>query len=216
MRVGSLALVLVVAAGCSEAPATTTVAGSPRRNAAVQYATSALRALEGTEFEVLGAAGLGGLVVDLCEGLGVGAIGVAAADTGIDAPDEDVTILLEVLRTGLDQVCPEQVAVDLAAIYLEAVSGAAESAGAIGAFDEIAVIRAAPVVCDTLDSGEGPEEAVQAAVWVLYGVRVDSADGLGARIGEDRGVVTGAVLAAATALVCPEHLGAVESFLEAR
>ena len=175
------------------------------------YAVSALRALEGTAFEVLDSSDLGAVVVDLCEGLGVGAMGVAAADLGIDAPEADVAILLEVLRTGLDQVCEERVVIDLTSIYLATITGAVGDAGAAAAYDEIAVIRAAPVACDRLEADAGAEAALLAVLGVLYGVEADTLEDVG--IDADQGVVAGAVLAAATALLCPDRLTEIEALV---
>jgi hypothetical protein len=182
--------------------------------AATEYAASALRALEGTAFESLGVAGLSALIEGLCNGLGVGAIGVMAADTGIAASEGDVAIVLEVLRTGLDQVCEDKVVIDLTSIYLGAVAQAASGAGATDAYDEIAAIRAAPVVCDALRSGSGAEVALLGAMETLYGIRAASLEGIAGRVSPEQGVVAGAVLAAATAIVCPEHLSEVELLLE--
>lgn len=210
----TIALVLVLAAcGGDAAPATTTGGITALDRAAAQYAASATRAIEGTAFEVLDAGDLADIVVGLCEGLGVGAIGVAAADTGIEAGEADVAIFLEVLRTGLDQVCEERVVVDLTSIYLDTISTAAAGAGAASAFDEIAAIRAAPVVCEELDRGLGGAAAVLAVADVLYGIRAGSLDDLAASLDPAQGTVVGAVLATATALLCPRHLESVEALL---
>jgi len=207
-----VAFVLVLAAcGGGTSATTTTAPASDLDRVASSYAVTALRALEGTAFEALDARDLAGVVVDLCEGLGVGAMGVAAADLGIEAPETDVAILLEVLRTGLDQVCEERVVVDLTSIYLRTITTAVTEAGAEGAYDEIAVIRAAPVVCDALEAGAGAEAALLDAVAVLYGVEAASLPDL--TIGPEQGLVAGAVLASATALLCPEHLDEVEALV---
>lgn len=205
----TLAVALVVAS-CGGSPATTPTTSAYGR-AADAYAATAFRAIEGTPFDVLGVGGLSDVVRDLCDGLGVGAMGVATADTGIVASDADVTVFLEVVRTGLDQVCEEKVVVDLASIYLRTVESAARDGGASSAYDAIAVLRAAPIVCDTFDAGSGAEDALLVVVESMYGVRAESIATL--QIGADRGLVSGSVLAAATALVCPEHLPEVEAFM---
>jgi hypothetical protein len=208
-----LLAVLVVVAACGGG-GTTSNAPEPTsglERSANAYATSALRALEGTDFEVLDTRDLAGVVVGLCDGLGVGAIGVAAAALGIDAPEADVAILLEVLRTGLDQVCEEKVVVDLTAIYLDTIAAAVAEAGAEEAFDEIAAIRAAPVACDALDTGAGAEAALLAVVEVLHGTSAATLDDL--VIGADEGLVAGAVLATATALLCPDRLDEIEALV---
>jgi hypothetical protein len=201
-------LLLVAACGGSSGEATTTSSAGDLGGAASSYATSALRALDGTEFEVLDARDLAEVVVGLCEGLGVGAMGVAAADLDIDAPEADVAILLEVLRTGLDQVCEERVVIDLTAIYLSTIVSAVEEADAAAAYDEIEVIRAGPVVCERLEAGDGAEAALLAVVEVLYGAAAGSIADLD--IDTDQGRVTGAVLATATALLCPDRLDEIE------
>ena len=207
------ALLVLLAACAGSGSADTTVPDTALQQRADAYAASAWRAVEGTEFAELGVGGLSDLVVELCEGLGVGAIGVAAADTGIDAPDDDVTILLEVLRTGLDQVCEDQVVVDLTALYTRSVQEAAQSEDAGAAYDEIAAIRAGPAACRVLDDGRGAEAALLEAVDAMYGVRVESVAALDGRIDSDRAVVAGAVLASAAALVCPEHVDTVQRFM---
>lgn len=206
--VAALAVVLVACGGSGGA---TTTAPSDARSASTAYAVSAMRALEGTPYEQLGVAGIADVITGLCDGLGVGAIGVAAADTGIAADDGDVAIFLEVLRTGLDQVCEEKVVVDLTALYLRSIRSALGDTGVT--FDEIALIRSAPVVCAALEAADA-ETALLAAVFTLYGVDAGSVDGLAGRIDADQGLVAGAVLASATALLCPEHLPAVETLME--
>ena len=210
----ALAIVLVLAAcGGDGAPTTTADVPGPVDRAASDYASSAMRALDGTAFEVLDAADVADVVAGLCEGLGVGAIGVAAADTGIVAGDRDVAIFLEVLRTGLDQVCEDRVVVDLTAIYLGTIANAVSSAGVGAAYDEIAAIRAAPVACAALDRGTGAGPALLDVVATLFGVTADSIDGLEGVIDDAQGLVAGAVLASAAALLCPEHLGTIEDLV---
>lgn len=215
MRRLALALVVLVAAcGGTEPAATTIDSGAVLERRAVAYAASAWRAVEGTSFASIGEDGLSDLVVELCEGLGVGAIGVAAADTGIDASEDEVAIFLEVLRTGLDQVCEERVVVDLTSLFTRSVEDAVDSAGASAGYDEIAAIRAGPAACRAMRDGRGADAALLEAVFVMYGVQADSVADLSASIGSDQGIVAGAVLAAAAALVCPEHLAEVQALVE--
>lgn len=202
-------MIALVAAACGGPPAPPSTTGYARASA--DYAASALRALDGTAFETLGVQGLADAIESLCDGLGVGAMGVAAADTGIVATDPEVAIFLEVLRTGLDQVCEEKVVVDLTGIYQSTVETAVTQGGAAGAYDEVAAIRAAPAVCDALDLGEGVEPALLEAAATLFGIGAGTVGDLS--LTPDQGLVVGAVLATATALVCPEHLEVVESFL---
>lgn len=211
-RLVTVLLVILAACGGKEATVTTPTAPDTGR-AAVAYAASAMRALDGTAFEDLGVEGVAEVVAGLCEGLGVGAIGVAAADTGIEADDADVAIFLEVLRTGLDQVCEEKVVVDLTAIYLRSIQAALGDDGGGPAYDEIALVRAAPVVCRALDSSDAGTALLE-VVFTLYGVDAGSVEGLEGRIDADEGLVAGAALASATALLCPEHLPVVETFMD--
>jgi hypothetical protein len=206
-RLLPMVLVVVACAGSSPGDDSTTTGAFDR--AAAEYATTAMRAIEGTAFDVLEAEDVADLVVGLCEGLGVGAIGVAVADTGVVASDDEVAIFLEVLQTGVVQVCPERASMDLTAVYLDTLQVAVTDLGAESAYDEIAAIRAAPVVCRELGSGSGGEGALLAVVESLYGIEASGMNDL--EIGPDRALVAGAVLAAATAVLCPEHLDEVRS-----
>ncbi len=208
-----LALAVVASACSGSVSMTTTVSTAGTEHAAAEYAASALRALEGTAFDTLSAGEIGDLVRGLCEGLGIGAIGVAAADIGLDAPSDEVTILLEVLRTGIEQVCEDRVGVDLAVIYLSTIEAAADAAGAIGVYDEIAAIRAAPAACRALEDGAGAPRALLEIVEVLYGVVVGSVDELVDHLDGGQGVVSGAVLTTATAILCPQYLVEVEALM---
>jgi len=206
---------LLVACGGGGAASPTTVGGVGEIDrAAAEYASSAMRALDGTAFDVVEASDLSGVIVDLCDGLGVGAMGVAAADTGIVADDADLLIFLEVLRTGLDQVCEDRVVVDFTSIYLDTLDRALAALGIESGYDEVAAIRAAPLVCGQLDAGHGVEGALVAIFGAMFGDSdgVPPAESLPAA-GGDVGAVAGAVLASATALLCPEHMGAVETFM---
>lgn len=212
MRLRALLVAGILAACGGGTTTSTTTMSDPIPRAASEYAASAMRALDGTAFEVLDVVEVADAITGLCEGLGVGAIGVAAADTGIVASEDDVAIFLEVLRRGLDQVCNDRVVIDLTAIYLGTLEQAIATAGSGEAFDEVAAIRAAPVVCEVLASDAGAEAALLAAAHVMFGVTATSVEELS--IDATQGLVAGAVLGAATALLCPERVGEVETFME--
>jgi len=211
-----ITMLLVLLAACADGAASTstgTAALSLDRSAA-EFAASAERALEGTAFETVGPGAVADLVIGLCEGLGVGAVPATIAGLGIDAPSGDGEILTEVLMVGIAQVCPDRAQVDLTGYYLDAVRGTADAAGSLGAFDEGDVVRAGPIVCARLKSGAGVEAALLTTVVGLFGVEAETVDQLAGLIDADQGVVSGAVLASATALLCPEHAGEVEAFVE--
>ena len=182
--------------------------------AATDYARSAERALAGTAFEAVAPGAIVDAIVDLCEGFGVGAIPATIGGFDLAASVADQEIIAEVLVVGVVQVCPDRAAVDITGFYLDAVTGAAESAGALGAFDEGGVVRAGPVVCDALESEAGVEATLLAVVESLFGVIVGDVDSLVGSIDGKQGVVAGAVLASATALLCPQYTAAVEAFME--
>lgn len=211
---GLIMTVLVAACSSGSEPAVTAATTESFDAAANEYAISAERALAGTVFERLGPGALASLVVGLCEGFGIGAIPATVDGTGLAAPAGDQEIIAEVLIVGVVQVCPELAPVDLTGFYLDAVVGTAETAGALGAFDEGDVVRAGPVVCVVLESEAGVEAALLEVVESLFGVAVDDIDSLIGFIDDDQGVVAGAVLAAATAVLCPQYAVAVEAFME--
>lgn len=211
--VGLIMTVLVAACSSGSGPAGTVTTESFGA-AANEYAISAERALAGTVFEQVGPEALAGLVVGLCEGFGIGAIPATVDGIGLAASVEDQEIIAEVLIVGVVQVCPDRAPVDLTGFYLDAVVGTAETAGALGAFDEGDVVRAGPVVCDVLKSEAGVEAALLEVVERLFGVTVDDVDSLVGSIDDDQGVLTGAVLASATAVLCPQYAAAVEAFME--
>jgi len=97
--------------------------------------------------------------------------------------------------------------------YLDAVRAAVQDGGALSAFDEGDVIRAGPVVCETLRSGAGVEQALLAVVGDLFGVEAETLDGITGVVAADQGLVSGAVLASAAALLCPEYAGDVDAFM---
>jgi len=213
IAVGLITIVLVAACSSgSEPPVITTTESFSA--AANEYAISAERALAGTVFEQMGSEALAGLVVGLCEGFGIGAIPATVDGIELAASVGDQEIIAEVLIVGVVQVCPDRAPVDLTGFYLDAVVGTAEAAGALGAFVEGDVVRAGPAVCDVLKSDAGVEAALLEVVARLFGVAVDDINSLVGSIDDDQGVVAGAALASATAVLCPQYAAAVQAFME--
>ncbi len=208
------ALLLIYACGGSAGPTSMVTISASLEGHAAEFAASAERALDETVFEALGPGVITDVVVGLCEGLGMGAIEATIDGLGIEVPASDREILTEVLIVGMTQVCSDRASVDVTGFYLDAVGAAAQEANAMGVFDEGHVIRAASVVCETLQSGQGAETVLLAVVDSLFEVKVESLDKLDDLINIDQGIVSGAVLASATALLCPEHAGEVEAFIE--
>lgn len=211
---GLIVALLVAACGKGGESVVTSTTVESFGAAAADYARSAERALAGTAFEAVAPSAIAGAIVDLCGGFGIGAIPAAIGGFDLAASVADQEIIAEVLVVGLVQVCPDRAPVDLTGFYLAAVAGAAESAGALGALDEGGVVRAGPLVCDVLESEAGVEGALLAVVESLFGVAVGDVDSLAGSIDGEQGVVAGAVLASATALLCPQYTTAVESFME--
>ena len=211
-----IVMLLLMTAACTDGAgsSSTVTAVSLLDRSAAEFAASAERALEETAFEVVGSGTVADLVIGLCEGLGIGAVPAMIDGLGIDAPPGDREIVTEVLTVGMAQVCPDRASVDLTGFYLDAVRGTVNTTGALGAFDEGDVVRAGPIVCEILESGAGVEAALLATVVGLFGTEAGSMDQLAGLIDADQGVVSGAVLASATALLCPEHAGEVETFME--
>ena len=208
-------LLLVSACGGGAGPASTVTTLVALEDPAAAFAVSAERALEGTVFEDLGSVAIADLVVYLCRGLGLGAIPASIDGLGFGEPAVDREILIEVLTVGVTQVCPSRASVDLTGFYLDAVRAIAEDGGALDAFDAGDVIRAGPVVCEALRSGAGVEAALLAVVGSLFDVDAEGIDGLTRLVDGAQGLVSGAVLASATALLCSEHAGEVEAFIAA-
>ncbi len=114
---------------------------------------------------------------------------------------------------GIAQVCPDRSGMELSRVFTETIAGAVAASGG-AAFDEAAAMRAAAPVCAALGAGEGADRALVSIAVSMFGADVAVFEDLDSALGSDEGVVVGAVLAASTALLCPEHITAVESFLE--
>ena len=210
----AMVTLLLSACGGGADPSNTGTTVASMDSPAATFAVSAQRALDGTTFEVLGPDVIAELVVNLCRGLGVGAIPATIDDLDRGAPAEDRAILVEVLTVGMVQVCPDRTSVDLTSVYLRAVRSAVRDGGALSAFDEGDVIRAGPVACEALRSGAGVETALLAVVGNLFGVEAESLDDLADVVAADQGLVSGAVFASATALLCPEYADDVDAFMQ--
>ena len=206
-------LLLLAACGGAADPSSTVTTAASLESPAAAFAVSAQRALDETAFELLGPELIADLVIGLCRGLGVGAIPATVDDLDSGASPEDREILVEVLTVGMVQVCPDRAPVDLTGFYVGAVRSAVRDRGALSAFDEGDVIRAGPVACQVLRSGAGVEAALLAVVDSLFGVEAESLDSLAGLVATDQGLVSGAVFASATALLCPEYAGEVDAFM---
>jgi hypothetical protein len=210
-----VALCLAVTA-CGGAPPGTT-ASVATRQAAIEYASSADRALDGTRFSDVGVTEIADAVVAVCTDTGPlgGAVGDAIAS--ITAPAGaavDDEILAEVLTEGAREVCPERSGVDeVIRAYLDAVRSAVASADASAAVDDQAVLGAGPVACDLLDRDQGPEAALLGVVAALFGVEASSVADLETVLSASQGVVAGATLAAAAAHLCADHSAEVAAYL---
>lgn len=214
MRTALGVALVVVVAGCSSTPATTTQPQVSFVRPAAEYAASAERALLGTAFEPIGVTGLADLIVGLCEGLGTGSINVAIDDLNAGESEEDRVILTEVVELGLAQTCPDRVPIDLTSIYVDAVQRAVDSGGGRGAFSEPEVIGAAPVVCASFDEGWSGVDVLLKTVEALFGIQATSIDELADAITSDQGIVAGAVLSVAASLLCPEYVPDVTELME--
>lgn len=212
-------LVLVVAAGCGGdgVPGPTTDPFS-REALAADYGISALRALEGSSFESLDPGDVAGLVIDACALVDGGETpSSAAARVTADRGSADIALLAEVVEIGVGDVCSTAppTALDLIVAYEASVAATMTAAGLEPPEDPAAALSAGPVVCDALDTGSSPEQAVLAAAGVLFGVTAGSMDGLSAAgVSADDGVLLGAVVGSASAILCGEHRVAMEGFLE--
>lgn len=210
-----LALCLV-AASCSGGTAPTTSESSIRA-AALDYAASADRALDGTVFSEVTVGGVADTILRLCENsVGLTEAVAATSEGAATAGIEDTEILAEVLVEGMRQVCPERAGpAALLDAFVAAVGDAVASVAPGTPIDRSAVLSAGSVACDLLDRRQGPESALLAIAAGMFGVEAGSMEELGSRLGSTEGVVAGATLAAAARYLCPSHDSEVARFLEA-
>lgn len=208
-----LVVPVLLLAACSAEAAPTTLPPPPLERLAASYAATAERAIADTAFTESGADIVAAALVELCEGLGGGAVAAVSNQLGPTAPDGDVAIMEEVLTVGITQVCPERGGTELSRIFVDAVAGAVQAADG-SVFDEPSAVRAASVACTVLSDGEGADAALVAIAASMFDLAVADAPGLEGALDPEQGVVVGAVLAAAAAMHCPQHAAAVQSFLE--
>ena len=207
-----VALVALVAA-CGGSPVSTTTA-DPRLAAAVEYAVSADRALDGTRFSGLTPATVAEVIVATCSGAGSVVIAVESAVAVVEAPPGDPgddVILQEVLLTGVGLICPERVAADLTAAYLAAIHTTIAS-GAGVAIDDPLAVGVGLAACEALDAGT-PEDALVTVAAGGFGIEATAGEILAGAIDAAQAVTAGAVLASAATYLCPEHESRVREFV---
>ncbi len=213
-RVAALFLLL---AACGGSPAATT-APVAIRQAALDYAASADRALDGTRFADVAVGTVAEAVVGICTTDAPVDAAVAGAIGGLDAPagaPVDDEILTEVLTEGAREVCPERAAADaVIQAYLDSVHAAVAAADSSAAVDDQAVLAAGSVACDLLDRDQGAAAALLGVVAALFGVEAASIGDLEVVLTPLQGVVAGATLAAATTHLCSAHAPEVTAFLD--
>jgi len=207
-----IALVLLAAAcGGSGSPAPT---NDPRTPAAIQYAASADRALDGTRFSDLRPATVAEVIVALCAGAGSVLVDVDAAVAAVEAPPGgagDDAILREVLLTGVAVICPERVAADMTAAYLAGVAATVASGGGVAIDDSLAV-GVGLAACEALDAGT-PEDALVTVAAGGLGIEATAGELLAGALDPAQGITAGAVLASAATFLCPEHRERVAGFI---
>jgi len=213
-RLTAVLALAVAAAACSgDAAPVTTVDPTSREAAAAEYAVSALRALDGTDAAGMTAADVSDLVLEACDRVDGGATAAAAA-TEVAAPTADPALLGEVVEVGVGLVCPDEppTAIDLIVQYEASVNLALASAGIPLPEDAVGVLQAGPVTCDAFFTGGSAEQALLAAAGTLFDVPAASFDDLRSLTREE-GILLGAVVASATAILCPEHDAAMREYL---
>ena len=210
-------MALLVVAGCGGASPAETADAEQR--AAVDYAESALRAIEGTRFEPLGVGWIADEVVAACADLLAGGaasevFATIIADAEVPEADAiDDAIAAVVLSEGVAAVCPsvsptDGRRTDPVTDYLTATVPIVVAAGFGERFDGGTLVGAANEVCTALDAGTPPGDVVEALLESLFGGA--SAPG---SLGEAEGLVAGAVLGGAAAIVCPRHETLVATYI---
>ncbi|MCJ7726690.1 MAG: hypothetical protein MUP76_09930 [Acidimicrobiia bacterium] len=228
LRIATLLAIAMAVAACGGTAVVETTA-DPAAETAAEFAFSARRALEGTRFESLGDDAVAGLVMALCEDLAASSdpdAEVVAFVGRIDAPEGDEVddrIMGVVLAEGALAVCPEAVdaasrrAWDAAAPeerYLVVVEAVAPELDVEQTGDDL--VAAGRLVCEVLDGGGSPEEAVLAEFSLLFGIDGVSIEEIAAgEAGEREGLLAGGVLGGAASFLCPQHRDTVTAYLEA-
>ena len=211
MRPG--AALLALGAACGGSPVSTTTA-DPRLAAAVEYAVSADRALDGTRFSGLTPATVAEVIVATCSGAGSVVIAVESAVAVVEAPPGDPgddVILQEVLLTGVGLICPERVAADLTAAYLAAIHTTIAS-GAGVAIDDPLAVGVGLGACEALDAGT-PEDALVTVAAGGFGIEATADEILAGAIHAAPAGTAGAAPAPAAPSLGPEHKAGVEEFI---
>jgi hypothetical protein len=229
-RTALVVIAAVLAAGCGAAPeaATTTDAAAAADEAALDFAVSARRAVTGTRFEALSDREVADLILEVCEDLGDSAdpdgdvmafVGRLEAPNG---PEVDDQIMGVVLAEGALAACPE--VVDAASLraweasspedkFLAAVQAIAPEMDVDPAAADL--VAAGRTVCEVLDGGGTPGEAVVAEFALLFGTTGVTVEEIAAgEAGEREGLLAGGVLGGAASFLCPEHREAVVAYLE--
>lgn len=209
-----LALALTAGACTDDGVTASTIDPRSREAAASEYAASAQRALDGTAAEGMTISEVAALVLQACDRVDAGA-GAAVAATEVAASTPDAGLLTEVVAVGVGLVCPDEppTAIDLIVEYEASVNLALASAGVPLPEDPIGVLQAGPVTCDAFFTGGSAEQALLAAAGTLFAIPSASFDDLRSLSQED-GLLLGAVVASATAILCPEHESSMREYLE--
>lgn len=203
---GLLAMVLLVACGGGGgAPGTTDVLRRP----ALEYAASAERALAGTRFESVAPSVIAGALLDVCRGATVAA--AVAALTAPPGPAEDDDIVAEVLEVGVSEVCPGQTPADPGPAYLAAVDAAVAASGG-DPIDPVTAARVGVSACRALATSD-PGAVLALVLRETAGLEVTATGIRDGEVGPGAAATGAAVLAAAAVHLCPQHAGAVASYL---
>jgi len=226
-RLSAIVLAMLAITACSSAePAATTI--DPSTAAAEEFAFSARRALEATRWEGFEDDAVARMLIELCDDLSNSSDldeSVMAYVGQVDAPPGEAVddqILAVVLAEGVVAVCPDVVtdagvraweAADPEERYLVAVQAVAPQLDVELTGDDL--VAAGAIVCEVLDAGGAPEEAVLAEFFYLFGISGVSIDDIASgEAGEREGLLAGGVLGGAASYLCPHHRDAVMSYLE--
>jgi hypothetical protein len=212
-RAVPILLLALTLAACGEAAVGATTTLDRIDVAAREYGASAQRALGATAYDSLTPIELGDVIAAICRSSGQLAADVesAIAALGSSPGPGDVEVVAEVLITGVDQVCPERSAGEVA-LFLGAVMTTVESQGGVE-ISRAEALAAGTASCNAL-AVASPGDALAVIVAGLFGVEATVDDIIdGAAITLSQGVTAGAVLASAVSYLCPAHRAAVDDFL---
>lgn len=228
-RIGALLAAAMSVTGCGGTEAAVETTLDTAAETAAEFAFSARRALEGTRFATLDDGAVAGLVLGLCVEMETSFdpdAQVAGFVERIDAPQGEAVddrIMGIVLAEGVLAVCPEAVddasrrawdAAEPEERYLVVVEAVAPELDIEQTGDDL--IAAGQLVCDVLDGGGSPAEAVLFEFSLLFGTDGLTIEEIAAgEAGEKEGLLAGAVLGGAASFLCPQHRESVTSYLEA-